>query len=50
MYSVLNTLSEYTYFYRTKTIASYAFVFKIVGSLQALKAILIKTRKGNRKR
>ena len=34
MYSVLNTLSEYTYFYITKDITSYTFslVFKIVKS------------------
>ena len=36
MYSVLNTLSEYTYFYISKSITSYTFlyVFKIVQSLQ----------------
>ena len=35
-YSVLNTLSEYTYFYVSKNITSYNFllVFKIVESLQ----------------
>ena len=36
MYSVLDTLSEYTYFYISKKIASYTFalIFKIVESLQ----------------
>ena len=36
MYSVLNTLSEYTYFYILKNITSYTFLlaFKIVESLQ----------------
>ena len=36
MYKVLNTLSEYTYFYISKNITSYTFlvVFKIVESLQ----------------
>ena len=38
MYSVLNTLSEYTYFYISKNIISYTFllVFKIVESLQCI--------------
>ena len=38
MYSVLNTLSEYTYFYMSKNITSYIFllVFKIVESLQCI--------------
>ena len=38
MYSVLNTLSEYTYFYISKDITLYAFslVFKIVQSLQCI--------------
>ena len=38
MYSVLNTLSEYTYFYISKNITSYTFllVFKIVESLQCI--------------
>ena len=47
MYSVLSTLSEYTYFYISKNITSYTFfpVFKIVESLQCiLKAILYQTR------
>ena len=36
MYSVLNTLSEHTYFYISKNVTSYTFlhVFKIVESLQ----------------
>ena len=36
MYSVLNTLSDYTYIYILKNITSYTFlyIFKIVGSLQ----------------
>ena len=36
MYSVLNTLSEYTYFYISKNITSYTFllVFTIVENLQ----------------
>ena len=38
MYSVLNTLSEYTYLYISKHITSYTFllVFKIVESLQCI--------------
>ena len=38
MYSVLNTLSEYTYFYISKNITSYTFllVFKIAESLQCI--------------
>ena len=38
MYSVLNTLSEYTYFYISKNITSYTFllIFKIVESLQCI--------------
>ena len=38
MYSVLNTLSEYTYFYISKNITSYTFllVLKIVESLQCI--------------
>ena len=38
MYSVLNTLSEYTYFYIPKDITSYTFllVFKIVESPQSI--------------
>ena len=38
MYSVLNTLSEYTYFYIPKDITSYTFllVFKIVESPQCI--------------
>ena len=38
MYSVLNTLSEYTYFCISKNITSYTFllVFKIVESLQCI--------------
>ena len=38
MYSVLNTLSEYIYFYISSNIASYnfLFVFKIVESLQCI--------------
>ena len=38
MYSVLNTLSEYTYVYISKNITSYTFllVFKIVESLQCI--------------
>ena len=38
MYNVLNTLSEYTYFYISKNITSYTFllVFKIVESLQCI--------------
>ena len=38
MYSVLNTLSESTYFYRSKNITSYTFLlaFKIVESLQCI--------------
>ena len=38
MYSVWNTLSEYTYFYISKNITSYTFllVFKIVESLQCI--------------
>ena len=38
MYSVLNTLSEYTYFYKSKNIPSYTFllVFKIVKSSQCI--------------
>ena len=38
MYSALNALSEYTYFYITKNIASYALQldFKIVESLQRI--------------
>ena len=45
MYSVLNRLSEYTYFYKSKNITSYTFllVFKIDKSLQCiLKDILSK--------
>ena len=38
MYSVLSTLSEYTYFYLSKTITSYTFLllFKIVKRLQCI--------------
>ena len=38
LYSVLNTLTEYTYFYISKNIISYTFllVFKIVESLQCI--------------
>ena len=38
VYSVLNTLSEYTYFYILKSITSYTFllVYKIVESLQCI--------------
>ena len=38
MYSVINTISEYTYFYISKNITSYSFflVFKIFGSLQCI--------------
>ena len=38
MYSVLNTLLEYTYCYMSKNITSYTFwlVFKIVESLQCI--------------
>ena len=38
MYSVLNTLSEYTYLYISKNITSYTFLllFKIVESLQCI--------------
>ena len=38
MYSVLNTLSEYTYFYISKNMTSYTFllVLKIVESLQCI--------------
>ena len=38
MYSVLNTLSEYTYIYISKNISSYTFwlIFKIVESLQCI--------------
>ena len=38
MYSILNTLSEYTYFSISKNITSYSFllVFKIVESLQCI--------------
>ena len=38
MYSVLNTLSEYTYIYISKNISSYIFwlIFKIVESLQCI--------------
>ena len=38
MYSVLNTLSEYTYFYISKNITSYTFllVFKIIECLQCI--------------
>ena len=38
MYSVLNTLSEYTYFYISRNITSYTllFVFKIVESFQGI--------------
>ena len=38
MYSVFNTLSEYTYFYILKNITLYTFslVFKIVASLQCI--------------
>ena len=38
MYSVLNTLSEYTYFYISKDITLYTFllVFKIIESLQCI--------------
>ena len=38
VYSVLNTLSEYTYFYISKNITSYTFllVFKIVESRQCI--------------
>ena len=42
MFSVLNTLSEYTFFYISKNISSYTFliVFKIIESLQCiLKAV-----------
>ena len=38
MYRVLNTLSEYTYFYISKTIVSYTsfrLVFKIIVSLKS---------------
>ena len=48
MYSVLNTLAGYTYFYRSKTIASYTFllVFKLIGILQCiLKGTLMQTWK-----
>ena len=56
MYSVLNTLSEYTYFSLSKNITSYTFlvVFKIVESLQCiLKAIsdksdLMSSRESNK--
>ena len=39
MYSVLNTISEYTYFYISKNIASYPFLlaFKIDDSLQCFR-------------
>ena len=39
MYSVLNTISEYTYFYISKNIASYTFLlaFKIDDSLQCIR-------------
>ena len=38
MYSVLNALSEYRYFYISKNITSYTFlfVFKIVESIQCI--------------
>ena len=38
MYIVLNTLSEYTYFYTSKNITSYNFLlaFKIVESLKCI--------------
>ena len=38
MYSVLNALSEYTYFYISKNVTSYTFlfVFKIVESFQCI--------------
>ena len=38
MYSVLNTLSEYTFFYISKNITSYTFllIFKIVESLPCI--------------
>ena len=38
MYSVLNTLSECTYFYILKNITSLTFLlaFKIIGSLQCI--------------
>ena len=38
MYSVLNTLSEYTYFYISKNITSYTFllVLKVIESLQCI--------------
>ena len=43
MYSVLNTLSEYIYFYISKNITSYTFVFvfKIVKSLQCILKVFI---------
>ena len=39
MYGVLNTLSEYTYFYVSKNITSYKFllVFKIAEDLQYIR-------------
>ena len=56
MYSVLNTLSEYTYFSLSKNITSYAFlvVFKVVESLQCIlkansdKSDLMSSRESNK--
>ena len=46
MYSVLNTLSEYTNFYISKNIISYNFllVFKIVENLQRIFKEIVKTK------
>ena len=44
MRSVLNTISEYTYFYISKNITSYTFllVFKIVESLKCILKCILK--------
>ena len=46
MYSLLNTLSEYTYFYISKNITSHTFllVFKIVESLQCILNSIVKSQ------
>ena len=43
MYSVLNTLSEYSYFYISKDITSYTFllVFKIIDNFQCILKLCI---------
>ena len=47
MYGVLNTLSDYTYFYISKKITSYNFVlvFKIVESLECILNIMTRSKR-----